>query len=226
VSTFVMIHGGGGGAWDWHLVAEPLRAHGHDVVAMDLPTDVSADLSDYVDAVEDAIADRTDLIVVGHSFGGFTAPLVCDRVPVDLLVLLTAMIPAPGEPPDEWWTGTNYREVVSSLERVGDSDDPMDVYYHDVPRELAEESLRRERAHPGGPLDKPWPLDAWPSVPTKFLVCCDDRLFPPEFMLRVVRDRLGIVADEIEGGHCVYLSRPKELAERLIAYAAEVGTSG
>ena len=40
-------------------------------------------------------------------------------------------------------------------------------------------------------------------------------------MRRVVRERLGITPDEIDGSHCVALSRPKELADRLEAYLAE-----
>ena len=39
----------------------------------------------------------SDLVAVGHSPRGFTATLVCARIPVDLVVLLAAMIPAPGE---------------------------------------------------------------------------------------------------------------------------------
>ena len=39
-------------------------------------------------------------------------------------------------------------------------------------------------------------------------------------MRGVVRERLGISPDEIGGGHCVALSRPSELAERLEAYRA------
>lgn len=38
MATYVLIHGGGGSAWDWHLVAPELRARGHDAVAMDLPS--------------------------------------------------------------------------------------------------------------------------------------------------------------------------------------------
>jgi len=57
-------------------------------------------------------------------------------------------------------------------------------------------------------------------VPTRFLLCREDRLLPAEFLRRVVRERLGIVPDEIDGGHCIALCRPKELAERLDAYWA------
>src|SRR5438094_5668380 len=77
MATFVLIHGGGGSAWDWHLVAAALREHGHDSLAVDLPCeDNSASWWDYADTVVEAVGDRRDLVVVGHSLGGFTAPLV------------------------------------------------------------------------------------------------------------------------------------------------------
>ena len=68
------------------------------------------------------------------------------------------------------------------------------------------------------PTNEPWPLAAWPDVPTRFILCRDDRLLPADFMRRVVRERLGITPDEIDGGHCVALSRPKELAAYLDGY--------
>ena len=60
----------------------------------------------------------------------------------------------------------------------------------------------------------------WPPVPTRFVLCTEDRFFPPDFMRRVVPERLGIIPDEIAASHCVALSRPTELAAMLVAYAA------
>src|SRR4051812_5183702 len=98
MGTFALIHGGGSSAWDWHLVVPELHARGHEAVAVDLPTeDESAGWWEYADAVIEAIADREHVVVVGHSLGGFTAPLVCARRPVDMVVLVAAMIPSPGE---------------------------------------------------------------------------------------------------------------------------------
>src|SRR5215207_10649439 len=112
MSTFVLIPGAADGPWYWHLVEPELRARGHDVVAVDLPCDDdSAGLSEYADAVVEAVGDRTDLVVVAQSFGGFTAPLVCDRLPVDLLVLLAGMVPAPGERPEDWLANTGYADA-------------------------------------------------------------------------------------------------------------------
>jgi pimeloyl-ACP methyl ester carboxylesterase len=69
---------------------------------------------------------------------------------------------------------------------------------------------------------EPWPLEAWPAeVPTRVLAPREDRLFPLEFQRRVARERLGAEVDEIDGGHLPYLSRPAELARRLVELAPD-----
>jgi pimeloyl-ACP methyl ester carboxylesterase len=221
MSTFALIHGAGDGGWYWHLVAAELRRRGHDVVAPDLPADdESATLTDYADAVVEAVGSRTDLVVVGQSYGAFTAPVVADRLAADALILVAGMIPAPGESPDAWWSATGYssgvREQAARDGGLTGDPDPYVSFYHDVPRELATEAMSKERAHPSqASMAAPWPLDTWPDVPTRFVLCRDDRFFPPDFFRRLVTERLGIVPDEIAGGHCVALSRPEELADLL-----------
>jgi pimeloyl-ACP methyl ester carboxylesterase len=214
VATFVLVHGAGDVGWYWHLTAAQLARQGHDVVAPDLPCDDdSAGLFEYRDVVLEAIGARGELVVVAQSFGAFTAPLVCERRTVRLLVLVAGLVPKPGEPPKDWWANTGYEPV-----RGGWSGDEAATFYHDVTPELAAEALRRGRAQSDTPTQQPWPVARWPEVPTRFLLCRDDRLLPADFLRRVVRERLRIVADEIDGGHCVALSRPKELAERLDGY--------
>lgn len=225
MTTYVLIHGAGGSAWDWHLLSAELRTRGHDVVAVDLPCeDDSAGLSEYADAVVDATGVRSNLVVVAHSFGGFTAPLVCERMPVDLVVLVAGMIPLPGEPPGDWWANTGYeqakRDEVGRDGPSGEDDDVIGTFLHDVAPELAREAIKRSRDQSATPMEPSWPLEAWPNVPTRFLLGRDDRLFPPTFMRRVVRDRLAITPDEMDGGHMVALSRPRELADRLEAFTA------
>jgi pimeloyl-ACP methyl ester carboxylesterase len=211
VATFVLIPGAGDRAWHWHLVADELRERRHDVVAVDLPCDdESAGLSEYVDTVVEAIGERGDLVVVAHSLGGFTAPLVCARVPVHLLVLVAGMVPTPGEKAEDWWSNTGYVPAPGDY-----GDDEIALYLHDVPPDLAAEALAKGRDQTMTPMREPWPLDAWPDVPTRYLLCRDDRMFDADWTRRMVRDRLGIEADEIDGSHCVYLSRPAELAARL-----------
>jgi pimeloyl-ACP methyl ester carboxylesterase len=219
MSTYVLIHGASSDSWYWHRVVPSLKARGHTVVAPDLPSDDdSAGLALYTDAVVRAVCDPhrrpKPLIVVAQSMGGFTAPLVADRIPVDLIVMLNAMIPLPHERLGDWWKNTGFEH---------EGFDAMRDFFHDVPKDIVDAALERgERHQSSKPFEETWPLDAWPPVPTRFLLARDDRFFPADFMRRVVRERLGIVPDEMPGGHLVALSRPDELVERLEALREEV----
>ncbi|SNR55403.1 alpha/beta fold hydrolase [Blastococcus mobilis] len=70
----------------------------------------------------------------------------------------------------------------------------------------------------GRPFEEPWPLDRWPAVPTRVVAGREDRLFPLEFQRKIAAVRLGLDVDAVPGGHCLALSRPAELADRLESY--------
>jgi pimeloyl-ACP methyl ester carboxylesterase len=95
MATFVLIPGAGGIPWYWHRVVPLIEHAGHEAIAVDLPgDDRNADLTAYADLTVKAIRSSRP-ILVAQSLGGFTAPLVCERVPVRMLVFVNAMIPAP-----------------------------------------------------------------------------------------------------------------------------------
>ena len=228
MATYALIPGGGGDPWEWHRLVAELANRGHEAIAIGLPSeDDSAGWADYADAVVDALGDRRDVIVVAASMGAFTAPLVCARRPVELLVLLNAMIPVPGETFNAWWSNTDSesarREYHASIGlEPTERDDDAVIYYHDLPPKLrAEAQARTWQDQSSTPLGEPWPLPAWPDVPTRVLAGRDDRMFPLEFQRRIARERLGLEVDEIEGGHMVAMSNPAELADRLVAYRFE-----
>ncbi len=215
MATYVLIHGAGSDSWYWHLVKPRLEALGHEVIAVDLPCDDDqAGFLEYAEAVIRAVGDRRDVILVAQSLGAFTAGLVCERLPVRLLVLVAAMTPRPGESAGEWWANTGHE--------FPEPFDPAVVFTHDVPPDVAAASVDHARPQSGRPFEDLWPLDAWPDVPTRFLLCRDDRFFPADFQRRVVRERLGIVPDEMGGGHLPALARPDELVEWLERYRAEL----
>lgn len=224
MTAFALIHGAGDSGWAWHLVEAELRSRGHESVAPDLPSeDGSCGFGEYADAVVEAarsLGDPADLVVVGHSLGGFTAPLVADRLGVRELVLVAAMVPTPGETADQWWSNTGYMEAASrQAERDGGAtgnSDSMISFYNGVPEELACEAERRALGQSETPMGQPWPLDSWPDLSTRFLFCRDDNFFPADFFRGLVPERLGISPEEVPGGHCAMLSHPVELADALL----------
>ncbi len=228
--TFILIPGAGGSAWYWHLVAPLLQQRGHEAVPVSLPAaDDTAGLPEYAAAVVRAIGNRDprQVVLVAQSMGGFTAPLVCQQVPVALMVLVNAMIPRPGETPGEWWTNTRHDEAkrVQNLRdgRPAAASDLLIDFFHDVPQPLIDEAWaqgepRQSRTIFGSPCT----IESWPAVPTRVLSGRDDRFFPAEFQRRVAHERLGISADEMPGGHLVALSQPAELSARLLAYVARL----
>src|SRR5688500_15091921 len=113
MATFVLLPGASSDSWYWYFVAPVLQDAGHDVVAIDLPVDDPASgLDEYAQAAIDAIGTARDLVVVAQSMGAYTAGLIADRLPVELVVLVSAMTPAPRESPGDWWENTGQPEAM------------------------------------------------------------------------------------------------------------------
>jgi pimeloyl-ACP methyl ester carboxylesterase len=221
MSTFVLIHGAGDVGWYWHLVEAALRERGHDAVAPDLPCDDdAAGLPEYTNAVVEAVGDRIDLVVVAQSLGGFTAPLVCERVPVKLLVMVAPMIPAPGEVPADYWANTRYEEEVQ--ERY---EDDIALFYQDVPPELASEALKRSRGSPRSGWGSHRLLRRGPTSPRGCCSAATTACSPPRSSATRRESAWGSLPTRSMAANTPALSRPKELAERLEAYAAEASVN-
>jgi pimeloyl-ACP methyl ester carboxylesterase len=225
--TFVLMPGAGIDPRIYGATIEALYGLGHDAIAPPLPLDdPQATPSDHADAVAAAVPRDTELIVVAQSLGAFAGPLVTTRVPVAQLILLAPMIPKPRETAGEWWANTGHEQAIAALiERRGpmrswDAEAMAEVFLHDVDAAVIRESEQWNGAPGEGMFGEPWPLDAWPNVPTRVLVPREDRLFPLEFQRRVARERLGLEIDEMAGGHVPMLSRPDQLAQRLVELSA------
>jgi pimeloyl-ACP methyl ester carboxylesterase len=223
MTTIVLIPGGGGNSVDWSLLVPLLEEHGFDVVSPDLPAaDESAGIQEYADTVEAAIGDRTDLVVVSHSLGAFTAVELAERVPVRLLVFVAAMIPKPGETSGQWWdaTGQSAAQRENDLAQNRDPDAPFDLietFMHDVPEAVVERLYSEETPQSMRPFSSPNPGRAWRDVPSVAIAGAQDRLFPIDFMRRLSLERLGTAPIEIDAGHMVAVARPRELAEAIAA---------
>jgi pimeloyl-ACP methyl ester carboxylesterase len=225
MTTFVLIPGAGTDPRVFAGTITALVELGHAGLAPPLPLDEpDATPSDHAAAVLAALPadlDPSELVVVGHSLGAFAAPIVAANAGAAGLVLVAPMIPVPGESAGEWGDDVGHEAAIAKLrERIGppeewNAEGVDHAFFHDVPTEVKQANAKYDGADVPGMFGEPWPLAAWPEVPTRVLIPREDRLFPLEFQRRVARERLGIEVDEIDGGHLPYLSRPAELAQRL-----------
>ena len=150
VTTFGLVHGAWHGAWCWELLVPELEGRGHRAVAVDLPgDDPAAGCAEYATVVCDRLrAEDSDVVLVGHSLGGLTIPLVAAERPVQALVFLCALIPVPGRRdrrpaaggPDDLPAGV--RRLDPARRRrplvLARREPPIATLYADCPRPLAD----------------------------------------------------------------------------------------
>ena len=222
-STFILVPGAGGDPLYWDLVVPLLREAGHEAAAVRLPA--GDGLASYADAIVAAMGDRREVVLVAQSMGAYSAPMAAvARGGVERMVLVAPMIPAPGETPGTFWeaSGQDAAQRAFAVEEGRDPDAPFDLdemFLHDVPDAVATELLEEgDTRDEGEAFEDPWPLDAWPDIPTTVIAGARDRLLPLAFMRRLARDRLGLEdVTVVDAGHLPALSRPEELARAIMS---------
>jgi pimeloyl-ACP methyl ester carboxylesterase len=169
--------------------------------------------------VRDALGGEDDAIVVGHSLGGMTVPLV----PARTLVYLCAYIPEPGRAladrsADAWAPDFAASTMRDELGRSYWPDLAAAAHDLQYPPEAA---ALTARLRPQGrkPSIEPSPLAAHPDVDTAFIVCANDTAVPPDFQRRQAREELGVEPIELASGHSPMLTHVRELADALTALA-------
>ena len=109
MTTYVLVHGSWHGGWCWQRVARRLRANGAEVHAVTLTglgerahllsRDIGLEthIQDVLGLVE--TEGLSDVVLVGHSYGGIVATAVADRAAraVARVIYLDAVVPRNGE---------------------------------------------------------------------------------------------------------------------------------
>ena len=229
MSLFALVHGGAHGGWCWELLVPELEKRGHSVVAPDLPIENdAAGALEYAQVVVAAIpTGDDDVVVVGHSLGGLTIPLVAQMRPVHRLVFLCAQVPAPGMSNLEY-LGTEPGAVIfAGAENLADGEIPSENnqvlgwgrakagFYHDVDDEVARHAWERLRRQSFTVMTERTPLEAWPDVPSTYILATEDRAVGQEWSRRRAKE-IGSDLIEMEGSHSPFYSRPAELADILV----------
>ncbi len=228
--TFVLIHGFQHNGATWYPLVEALGRLGAPAVTLDLPCeDPEAGLRDYADIVLSRIEPLDDVVLVAHSLGGLTAPIVAAERRVRRLTLLCASIPEVGMSHDEQCAAAPdistecTRRVAQRLELADDGmyapfreEDAIDLFYHDCSPALQRWALTQLRRQGPRMEADVSPLVAWPDVPLQAIICRDDHMVSGDWHRRVLRERFDIAPEELPGGHSPFLARPAELADLLV----------
>lgn len=223
-----LVHGAYHGAWCWEFLRPELERLGHRVITVDLPiTDPTLGAEQYARTIEDALHPTTEPMLVGHSMAGLVIPYVATRRPIKRLVFLAAFLPAPGRSANEQRAteAIDGRVAPRNAEWTDLGDDvwmvgpktATELFYHDAPPAVARWATQRLRPQAYAVFRETTPLTAWPEVDSRSIVCRDDRAINPDWVRSAARERLGIEATDLAGGHSPFLTRPGDLARVLHA---------
>jgi pimeloyl-ACP methyl ester carboxylesterase len=230
MTIFCLVNGSTQNPLCWKLLVAELERYGHQTITPSLPVDEpAASGTRYAEVIAQALNDAgDDVVLVGHSASGMFIPLVPGLRPIRRLVYLAALIPQPGASirdqlttdPDmlnpEWVATCRAGNDPSTNDEVA-----IKFLFHDCQPEAMNLGLTtRMRMYAERAMVEIFPLAVLPEVPASYIVCSEDRTISPDWSRRTARQRLGVEAVELPGGHCPYLSRPSQLADVLVRMLA------
>jgi pimeloyl-ACP methyl ester carboxylesterase len=235
--TFVLVHGAFHGGWCWSRVVPHLHRAGHSVLTPTqtglgerrhlISRDITLDtfIQDVVNVLE--AEDLTDVVLVGHSFGGISITGAADRVPERIrhLVYLDSRILEHGQTCLQVDPEHNVERRRAAQESSGGVSvpPPAPSFFGLPPGPDADWVARRMTPHPWSTMEDALTLrnpTVGNGLPCTYIACTDPIYPPLESCRKWARGRKGWAWREIATGHDAMVSAPEALAEMLIEIAA------
>jgi pimeloyl-ACP methyl ester carboxylesterase len=221
MTTVALVHGAHHGGWCWNRLVPELESRGLATVAPDLPCDdPGAGLAEYASTVEASIGGRDDVVLVGHSLGSLTIPLVASHRPIRRMIFLCSVPTGPGPAIDGQLAGMVTPEFIAAPRfhdghgrEVLGNQAARQLFFDDCEEADACWAVAMLRPQAPRPLAEPTPLPTWPDVPQSVVLTTDDRVVRMAWAVPAARERLGGEDPVLlPGSHSPFLSRPAALA--------------
>jgi pimeloyl-ACP methyl ester carboxylesterase len=227
-ASVVLVHGGFVDGSGWEDVYRILKEDGYDVGVVQNPTISLAD--DVATTRRVVAAQRSPVILVGHSYGGVVITQAGNDPKVVGLVYIAAFAPDRGEsvsalikdpppgapvppilPPQDGYLFLDRNKFAAS-------------FAADVPRAKAE--FMADSQVPWGleALEGAVTQPAWKTKPSWYLVATEDKMIPPDAQ-RAMSKRAGSTVVEVPGSHAVYVSQPQAVADLIVKAATSVAVA-
>jgi pimeloyl-ACP methyl ester carboxylesterase len=236
MSTFLLVHGSWHDGSAWNAVIQHLEAKGHQAFAPTIAghgkgVNKNVNHAQCTQSIVDYIVDKdlTDIVLLGHSFGGSiiakVAEVIRDRI--RRLIFFDAFVLNDGESLRDNLPFPN-QELIDDLAEASDDNTmmmPFDIwretFLNDADLDLAKSSYAQLSPEPYQPFIDKLDLKQFYSlpIPKSYLYCTEDNAFPqgeggwhPRMSSRLRLFRLV----QMPGGHEVMFSNPVGLAEKII----------
>jgi len=222
-TSIVLVHGAFADGSSWRKVISVLEKNGRTVTALQIPL---KSLTDDVATTKRAIdAQKDDVILVGHSYGGAVITEAAAGNPkVKGLVYVAAFAPDAGET----LNGLIERFSPSSLGTAVIPDSAgflyidrakfHGVFANDLPDDEAELLAATQKPLAAAIFGEPVKAAAWKTIPSWYVVSTQDNAINPD-LERFMAKRMGAQTKEIKASHVGFISNPSEVAKVIEAAA-------
>jgi len=221
--AIVLVHGGFVDGSGWAGVYDILKKKGYNVAVVQNPTKSLADDVAFTKSAIDSL--NSEVVLVGHSYGGVVITEAGMHPKVTDLVYIAAFAPDKGESVSSLIANPPPGAPVPPILP------PKDGYLFLDRAKFAASfaaDVQPETASFMADSQVPWGVDAlagavsepaWKSKPSYYVVASNDKMIPPPAQ-RQMAERAKARVSEVAGSHSVYVSKPREVAEIIEKAAA------